>query len=93
MIEKYFILDGVRRAGCLRGVIDASDQRESRRKQSWMSAPAYLLTGFPSFAAKKMCEELLRAGDGAEVFAVVHQKLAKDAEVALAELPKRIVTS
>lgn len=51
-----------------------------------MEAPAYLLTGFPSFTAKKMCEELLRAGDGAEVFAVVHGKLAKDATAALAEL-------
>ena len=51
-----------------------------------MSAPAYLLTGFPSFTAKKMCEELLRGADGPDVFAVVHGKLAKDAEVAVAEL-------
>jgi nucleoside-diphosphate-sugar epimerase len=51
-----------------------------------LSPPAYLLTGYPSFTAKKMCEELLRAQDGSEVFAVVHSKLAKDAEVALGEL-------
>ncbi len=51
-----------------------------------MSAPAYLLTGYPSFTAKKMCEELLRAGDGGEVFAVVHGKLAKDADTALLDL-------
>ncbi len=51
-----------------------------------MSSPAYLLTGYPSFTAKKMCEELLRAPDRAEVFAVVHGKLAKGADVALADL-------
>jgi thioester reductase-like protein len=52
-----------------------------------VSAPRYLLTGLPSFATKKMCEELVRHSDGAEVFAVVRAKFAAEAEAARAELP------
>jgi thioester reductase-like protein len=45
-----------------------------------------LLTGFPSFVARKMCEELLR-DPGTFVHAVVHSKLAHDAASALDGLP------
>jgi thioester reductase-like protein len=41
-----------------------------------------LLTGFPSFVARKMCEELL-VDEGTLVHAVVHGKLANDAVSAL----------
>ena len=51
-----------------------------------------LLTGFPSFGAKKMCEELLRPGvDGSGkrnlVHAVVRNKLTTEARAVLDELP------
>ena len=40
-----------------------------------MTRPGYdevvLLTGFPSFAARKMCEELLRTGPRTLVHAIV----------------------
>jgi thioester reductase-like protein len=45
-----------------------------------------LLTGFPSFVARKMCEELLR-DPGTLVHAVVHAKLAHAAVSALDGLP------
>jgi thioester reductase-like protein len=51
-----------------------------------------LLTGFPSFGAKKMCEELLRpVPDGADkrvlVHAIVRAKFAAEARAVLDELP------
>ena len=56
-----------------------------------MTRPGYdevvLLTGFPSFAARKMCEELLRAGERTLVHAVVQSKLAAEAREALDALP------
>lgn len=45
-----------------------------------------LLTGYPSFAARKMAEELLR-DRGTYVHAVVHPKLEADARAALDLLP------
>jgi hypothetical protein len=47
-----------------------------------------LLTGFPSFPARKMCEELLRAHRRTLVHAIVHPKFADDAREALDELTK-----
>ncbi len=55
-----------------------------------MSRPGYdevvLLTGFPSFSARKMAEELLK-DPRVLVHAVVREKLAIDAEAALDMLP------
>ncbi len=55
-----------------------------------MARPGYdevvLLTGYPSFSARKMCEELVRA-PGTLVHAVVHAKLAGEASKALDHLP------
>lgn len=45
-----------------------------------------LLTGFPSFSARKMCEEIL-AKPGVLVHAIVREKLAADAAAALDTLP------
>jgi thioester reductase-like protein len=45
-----------------------------------------LLTGFPSFPARKMCDELLRAPRRTLVHAVVHPKFGPDAREALDEL-------
>ena len=45
-----------------------------------------LLTGFPSFGARKMCEEILQSPKTL-VYAVVRQKLAADAMLALDALP------
>jgi len=42
-----------------------------------------LLTGFPSFAARKMCEELVRSGPRTFVHAVVQQKFEAEAREAL----------
>lgn len=42
-----------------------------------------LLTGFPSFAARKMCEEILRTGPRSLVHAVVQQANAAEARAAL----------
>lgn len=42
-----------------------------------------LLTGFPSFAARKMCEELLRGPERTLVHAVVRSQSLADAEAAL----------
>jgi len=42
-----------------------------------------LLTGFPSFAARKMCEELVRSGPRTLVRAVVPKKLEAEARAAL----------
>ena len=53
------------------------------------AAPEYLLTGFPSFSAKKMLEELVSTRADSEVFAVVRAKFAADAESALGELSPR----
>ena len=47
-----------------------------------------LLTGFPSFAARKMCAQLLRSSKKDEVFAVVRDKFKADAAQAIAELPR-----
>lgn len=56
-----------------------------------MTRPGYdevvLLTGFPSFAARKMCTELVESGARTLVHAVVHAKLAGEAAEALAALP------
>ncbi|MBN9164776.1 MAG: oxidoreductase [Myxococcales bacterium 68-20] len=46
-----------------------------------------LLTGFPSFAARKMCEELVRGPDRTLVHAVVRSKSLEEAEGALDALP------
>ena len=46
-----------------------------------------LLTGFPSFAARKMCGELVRTGPRTLVHAVVHPKLEMEAREALEALP------
>jgi thioester reductase-like protein len=46
-----------------------------------------LLTGFPSFPARKMCEELLRAERRTLVHAVVHPKFEADARETLDMLP------
>jgi len=48
-----------------------------------------LLTGFPSFRARRMCEEIVTADGGprAVVHAVVHPKLRADAQDALDALP------
>jgi thioester reductase-like protein len=45
-----------------------------------------LLTGYPSFSARKMCEEMV-ARPGVLVHAVVREKLAADARAALDTLP------
>ena len=56
-----------------------------------MTRPGYdevvLLTGFPSFAARKMCEELVQSGARTLVHAVVHPKFASEAAEARAALP------
>ena len=56
-----------------------------------MGRPGYdevvLLTGFPSFAARRMCEELVRAPERTLVHAVVRAKFAADARAVLDELP------
>ena len=56
-----------------------------------MTRPGYdevvLLTGFPSFAARKMCEEILRSGKRTLVHAIVHAKLESEAREALDALP------
>lgn len=46
-----------------------------------------LLTGFPSFGARKMCAELLRGPGRTLVHAVVRPKFADEARAALDELP------
>jgi nucleoside-diphosphate-sugar epimerase len=46
-----------------------------------------LLTGFPSFAARKMCEEIVRGPGRTFVHAVVHGKFEPDAREALDVLP------
>ncbi len=46
-----------------------------------------LLTGFPSFAARKMCEELLRGPEHTLVHAIVRPKSREEAELALDGLP------
>jgi thioester reductase-like protein len=46
-----------------------------------------LLTGFPSFPARKMCEELLRVGPRTLIHAVVHPKFEADARQARSSLP------
>ena len=46
-----------------------------------------LLTGFPSFTARKMCGELVRTGTRTLVHAVVHPKLEMEAREALDGLP------
>src|SRR5688572_13655140 len=46
-----------------------------------------LLTGFPSFAARKMCEEIVRGPGRTFVHAVVHGKFEVDAREALDALP------
>ncbi|HVH47460.1 MAG TPA: SDR family oxidoreductase [Labilithrix sp.] len=46
-----------------------------------------LLTGFPSFAARKMCEELVRGPERTFVHAVVRSKSLEEAEGALDGLP------
>jgi len=46
-----------------------------------------LLTGFPSFRARRMCEELLAAPGRTLVHAVVHGKLEDDARAALDAMP------
>ncbi|MBX3198034.1 MAG: SDR family oxidoreductase [Labilithrix sp.] len=46
-----------------------------------------LLTGFPSFAARKMCEELVRGPERTLVHAVVRSKSLGEAEGALDALP------
>ncbi len=45
-----------------------------------------LLTGFPSFAARKMCEELVRVGSRTLVHAIVHPKMQAEAGDALDSL-------
>ena len=45
-----------------------------------------LLTGFPSFPARKMCEQLVRAQRRTFIHAVVHPKFTDDAREALDEL-------
>lgn len=45
-----------------------------------------LLTGFPSFPARKMCEELVRGDRRALVHAIVHPKFETEAREALDEL-------
>ncbi len=54
-----------------------------------------LLTGFPSFAARKMCEELVRGPERTLVHAVVRSRALQDAEAALDALTpderKRVV--
>jgi len=56
-----------------------------------MTRPGYdevvLLTGFPSFAARKMCEELLRTGKRTLVHAIVEPKDDAEARDALDALP------
>ena len=46
-----------------------------------------LLTGFPSFPARKMCEELVRGPGRTLVHAVVRAKFAAEAQLAKDELP------
>src|SRR4051794_1561111 len=46
-----------------------------------------LLTGFPSFPARKMCEELVQASRRTLVHAVVHPKFEADAREALDVMP------
>ncbi|MDB4936969.1 MAG: oxidoreductase, short-chain dehydrogenase/reductase family [Labilithrix sp.] len=46
-----------------------------------------LLTGFPSFAARKMCEELVRTGERTLVHAIVDPKAEPEAREALDALP------
>lgn len=46
-----------------------------------------LLTGFPSFAARKMCEELVSTGERTLVHAIVQSKHEAEAREALDALP------
>ena len=46
-----------------------------------------LLTGFPSFAARKMCEEILRTGPRTLVHAIVEESAEPEAREALDTLP------
>jgi thioester reductase-like protein len=46
-----------------------------------------LLTGFPSFAARRMCAELVAAEPRTLVHAVVHDKLEREAKLAWEALP------
>ena len=56
-----------------------------------MTRPGYdevvLLTGFPSFAARKMCEELLRSKERTFVHAIVQAKFQTEAREARGALP------
>jgi thioester reductase-like protein len=56
-----------------------------------MTRPGYdevvLLTGFPSFAARKMCEELLLTGPRTLVHAIVQKHAEAEAREALDALP------
>ena len=56
-----------------------------------MARPGYdevvLLTGFPSFPARKMCEELVRGERRTLVHAIVHPKFETGAREALDALP------
>jgi thioester reductase-like protein len=47
-----------------------------------------LLTGFPSFRARKMLEHLLAVEPNTRVYAVIRLKFAREAEAALAQLSK-----
>jgi thioester reductase-like protein len=50
-----------------------------------------LVTGFPSFRARKMVEELLTASEKSLIYAIVHSKLAEQAKTFVGQLerPKR----
>src|SRR5262245_40681023 len=50
---------------------------------------AVLVTGFPSFRARKMVEQVLRANDKTLVYAIVHSKFADQANVFLSALERR----
>ena len=57
-----------------------------------MPRPGYpevaLLTGFPSFLARRVARQILAAEPSTLLYAIVRAKVAREAEEALLELPK-----
>lgn len=52
------------------------------------SGESVLVTGYPSFRARKMVEQLCRAGSGTQLYVIVRDKFAADARAALDQMSK-----
>jgi thioester reductase-like protein len=74
-----------------RGRTTLEERWNWRTKGTGMARKGYdevvLLTGFPSFGARKMCEELVSGGERVLVHAVVRRSFLAEARGALDELP------